>query len=186
MNMRATDPDDLSEEFWEDLVLTDGTQTQLKETLNKMLPLARHLQADVFYWYPPVLHFVFFFISSLMLFVSLASSSYKRRYKSVLVLAALFGAFALALAFVTAIGSLQALNVLVNGGKSKNAERFDGDIFIHRADWLDHLQAAQVSVVAVFYVVMGIMFVKRKPEVGLSVFQVFPVSGVRKFLGGRR
>jgi hypothetical protein len=185
MNMRTADVDDLGEEFWEDLVLTDDARAQLKDTLNATLPLARHLQVDVFPWYPPVLHFVSFFISSIMLFVGLTSSSHKRRYKSALLLAALFGAFALALAFVAAIGSLQALNALVNGDRSKDAQWLDGDIFIYRAEWLDRLQAGQVTVVAVFYAVMGIMFVRRQPEVGWSIFQVLPVSGALKFLGGR-
>ena len=164
-------------------MLTDDTRAQLKDTLNATPPLARHLQTDVFYWYPPTLHFVFFFISSIMLLVGLTSSPHKRRYKSVLLVAALLSALALAMAFVAAIGSLQALNALVNGDKSKDAQSLNDDIFIYRAEWLDHFQAGQVSVVAMFYVAMGVVFARRQPKVGWSIFKYFQlVSGALKLL----
>lgn len=162
--MRTIDVDDLSEEFREDLALTEEAQTQLTHTLNATIPLARHLQADVFHGSPPVLHIIFFSFSGVMLFVAYAGSSHRRRYKLVLLVAALLAAFALALAFVSAVGSLQALNALVNGNRSKHVQPIDGDVFIYRGRLLDHLQAAQVSMVAVFYFVMGIMFVRRRSK----------------------
>lgn len=162
--MRTIDVDDLSEEFSEDLALTEEAQTQLTHTLNATIPLARHLQADVFHGAPPVLQIIFFSFSGVMLFVALAGSSHRRQYKLAVMLAALLGAFALAMAFVSAIGSLQALNALVNGNRSKDVQSISGDVFIYRGTLLDRLQAAQVSIVAVFYTVMGIMFVWRRSK----------------------
>lgn len=184
--MRTIDVDDLGEEFWEDLALTEEAQTQVIHTLNATIPLARHLQADVFHGSPPLLHIILFTFSGAMLFLVLAGSSHRRHYKLALMVAALLAASALALAFVTAIGSLQALNALVNGNGSKDAQSIDGKVFIYRGKLLNHLQAVQLSVVAVFYTVMSIMFVRQRTEVGWNVLQVFPVIATVKLLRGHR
>ena len=160
-NMRDKDIDSLSEELWEDLTLTDDAQAQLKTSLNETLPLARHLQEDVFHWAPPVFHLVLFTISGMMLFVAVTNSSSKRPYKSMVLLAVLFSGFALALAFVATIGSLQALNGLVDGDESKKTQWLGGNIFVYRAGSLYYVQAIQVSLVAIFYTLMGIIFVGR-------------------------
>lgn len=182
--MRAIDVDDLSEEFWENIKLTGNAQVQLKTDLNETLPLAKHLQTDVFYPHLPVVSFILFILSSVVLLVCLASSSPKRRYKLALVLGVLLGAFALATTFATAMGSLQVLNALMIGGRSKEVTQLDNDIFLSRGERLDLFQASQASLVGLFYSLVGIMFVGRQPEAG-SAFQIFQVGTAFNFLSGR-
>jgi hypothetical protein len=172
-NLRSIDLDDLSEEFYEDLSLTSEAQVHAKATLNATLPLLRHLQEDVFLWELPLFHFVLFIISGVMLFTAFAGTSHKRRYRTVLVIAVLTSAFSLSLALVTAIGSLQASNTLLEGAKSKNQRVISADIYLLRAGWLDHLQASLAAVAALFYVSMGVLFARREPEGGKNIFQNF-------------
>lgn len=162
--MRNEDLDDLSEELWEDLKLSTNALNAVKDSLNATLPLARHLQTDIFLWEPIALHPVFFFISSIMLFVALMSSSYKRRYKAVLYIASVFSAFALAFAFVIAIGSLEALNAIFDGNKSSSQKALGDGITIRRGKNLDYCQSGLVAATALFYVVLGFLFVRRRPE----------------------
>jgi hypothetical protein len=107
-----------------------------------------------------------------MLIVALMSSSYRRRYKSVVALAALLGAFSLALAFVLAIGTPQSLNALVLGGKSKTKQVLvnvgtgvTGEVVtIERASSLDKAQAGIAAASTIFFTVMGILYAKRQPD----------------------
>ena len=76
--------------------------------------------------------------SNVVFSICFTSSSSKRSYKVWLVTVTLLGAFALALAFVTAIGTLEALNV-------------ECYIFNHRVNWRDYLKAAHVDLVVCFH-----------------------------------
>ncbi|KAI9794465.1 MAG: hypothetical protein M1833_000378 [Piccolia ochrophora] len=160
-NMRDKDIDDLSEAFWEGLTLTAPAQAYLESFLNgTALSSAKHLQADVFHWAPPVTHLILFTISGCMLAVASTNPTPKRSYKLMLVVAVLFSGFALACAFIATVGSVQVLNGLLIGDMSlKTAELIDGRLTMDRANWLHNWQAIQVSCVAVFYTCMGILFV---------------------------
>lgn len=161
VNMRGHDEDDLSEEFWEGFVLDTPAMNSLKATLNETLPLVQHLQKDVFNYAAPLAHVVLFVVSAIMLGVAAVGSSARRGYKIALVLAILVSAFALSLALDTALGSARALNALVDGnGDTDGRKRYDG-LYINRAGLLGHIQAIQVSIVAVFYVTMGGMYALR-------------------------
>lgn len=160
-NMRVIDIDDLSEEFLENMVLAVDAQEHVKTTLNVSLPLVKHLQEDVFHSAPPVMSCILFFISTIILLVAITSQSHKRRYKSALVIGALVSAFALALAFVVVVGSLQGLNVLMNGNRFKMTQPIDGGLFLERGSWLSHIQEAHLVLVTLFYTVIGIMYAQR-------------------------
>jgi len=182
--MRTEDVDDLNEEFWENLDLTTEAQEYVKMTLNTTLPVVKHLQEDVFFWMPPVVHFILFVISGIMLLTALTGASSKRRYKTVLMVATLLGAFSISLALVTAIGSLQGLNSILDGAKSKSEQLIGSNIYLSRANRLDHVQASLAAIAALFYISMGILFVRRKHEGSQNIFQVFQTShaAIRPFL----
>ncbi|XXH05567.1 hypothetical protein Hte_011999 [Hypoxylon texense] len=160
-NMRDDDPEDLSKELLRNLDLAQDAQDFVQKTLNATVPQAQHLQQDVFFWEPPVLFLVLFVVSGIMLFVALMSSSPHRRYKIVLVIATILSAFSLALALVVAVGSLQGLNAVLGGAKSQEEQTLGDDIYISRAGSLDHVQAGLAAWTALFYIFMGIFYVKR-------------------------
>jgi hypothetical protein len=163
-NMRSKDLDDLSEEFWEDLPLSEAARAQVKISLNAMLPQVVRLQKEVFPWEPVVLQPVLFVISSTMLFVALTASSQKQSYKAVLLLASLLGSFAIALSFVVAVGSGQALNALLNGDDSKTERMIYKGITMNRHSKLRYCQAIGAASTAIFYVSIGVLFVRRQPQ----------------------
>ncbi|KAI4860378.1 hypothetical protein F4820DRAFT_436965 [Hypoxylon rubiginosum] len=160
-NMRDDDPEDLSEQFSKNLDLVPDAQDFVQKSLNVTVAQAKHLQQDVFFWEPPVLYIPFFVISGIILFVALMSSSHKRRYKTVLVIATILGAFSLALALVVAIGSLQGLNAVLGGAKSQEEQTLGDGIYISRASLLDQVQAGLAASTALFYVCMGILYARR-------------------------
>lgn len=159
--MRDDDPEDLSEQFSKNLDLVPDAQDFVQKSLNVTVAQAKHLQQDVFFWEPPVLYIPFFVISGIILFVALMSSSHKRRYKTVLVIATILGAFSLALALVVAIGSLQGLNAVLGGAKSQEEQTLGDGIYISRASLLDQVQAGLAASTALFYVCMGILYARR-------------------------
>jgi hypothetical protein len=161
VNMRGHDEDDLSEEFWEGFDLDTPAMNSLNATLNEILPLVRHLQKDVFNYAAPLAHVVLFVVSAIMLGVAAVGSSARRGYRVALVLAVIVSAFALSLALDTALGSARALNALIDGnGDTEGRKLYDG-LYINRAHVLERIQAVQVSIVAVFYVIMGAMYALR-------------------------
>ncbi|KAI1774902.1 hypothetical protein F4818DRAFT_441725 [Hypoxylon cercidicola] len=164
MNMRASDVDDLNEEFWEKLNLVDDPKAQLQDALDGMLPVAKHLQADVFNWEPPLVSFLLFIVSSIMLLVGATAASQKRRYKATLLTSVLFSAFAVALALVTDIGSRQAANALLNGDMTVDSQALGDDMFIQRTGLQYIIQDASAACTILFYMILGIIFVRRSPE----------------------
>lgn len=158
MNMRAKDDDDLSDQLLDDWSVTDAARAELNAALNETLPLARHLQRDVFLYSPPTAHLVLFLISGIMLFVASTNTSPKRGYKFALILAVLFGAFALTMVYLSAIGSQKALNALVDGNDRKETQGLSGDVFVRRAGKLYAVQMGQLVCVSLFYILMGFMF----------------------------
>ncbi|CAN9091694.1 unnamed protein product [Alternaria alternata] len=163
-NMRRKDLDDLSEELWEDLPLSDAAQSQVKISLNATLSQAVRLQREVFPWASVVLQPVLFVISGTMLFVALTASSHKKSYKAVLLLASLLGAFSIALSFVVAVGSGQALNALLDGDDTKTERMISEGIAIKRNSTLRYCQAVGAAATAIFYISIGVLFVRRQPQ----------------------
>jgi hypothetical protein len=163
-NMRSKDLDDLGEEFWEDLSLSEAAQAQVKISLNATLSQAVRLQKEVFPWASVVLQPVLFVISGTMMFVALTASSHKQSYKAVLLLASLLGAFAIALSFVVAVGSGQALNALLNGDDSKTEQMISEGIAMKRHSTLRYCQAVGAASTAIFYITIGVLFVRRQPQ----------------------
>ncbi|KAL5334864.1 hypothetical protein BJX70DRAFT_344315 [Aspergillus crustosus] len=190
-NLRTKDVDDIAELYTENL--PNRFQSQLTPFLNTALPLAKDLQSTVFYWQLPVLHYAFLILSSLILWVALMSSSQKRRYKFILFLGGVLSAFTLALALIMGIGSLQAMNALdllagsgsgstsnTNSNSNPNSDSeviltLGDGITLHEAHRLANVQYAQAGVVGLFYILLGIMFVRRKAEdSGLTVLAFVP------------
>lgn len=74
--MRGKYQGDLSEDLWGPLDLnSSATQSSVQFFLNTTLPQAKHLQENVFFWPPPLLHFILFFITGIMLFVARTGTS---------------------------------------------------------------------------------------------------------------
>lgn len=163
-NMRTPDIDDLSEEFLENLNLTNNAKAQLQNALNMTLPIAKHLQSDVFNWEPPVLAFVLFVLGSCILCGAVGGSSRRRGYKIILLVALVLSTFSLALAMLADIGSLQALNAILDGNRSINSSLLSSDVAIQRGNRQQGLQHGFLALIILFYLTMGITFVQRTPE----------------------
>lgn len=164
MNMRASDISDLNEEFREKLNVVDDPTESLEDVLSKMLPVAQHLQADVFNWEPPLVSFLLFIISGIMLLVAVTAASPKRRYKATVLTSVLFSSFAIALALVTNIGSRQAANALLGGDMAEDSRLLDDDIFIQRTNLQYIIQDASAACTTLFYMILGVIFVRRSPD----------------------
>ncbi|KAK8848534.1 hypothetical protein PGQ11_015014 [Apiospora arundinis] len=169
-NMRTTDPEDLGEEFWEDLHLPAATQASVQDALNATLPYTRQLQSEVFFWSPPVLHMAFFFLSGIILFVASTAASgaslQRPAYKAVVLTGVIMGAFALGLALTATIGTTQMLNSLLlplgGGSEAKTAIAAKAPVYMRRGGLLNGLQSGLVAVVTIFYVLIGALFVRRR------------------------
>ncbi|KAF4770602.1 hypothetical protein HAV15_012998 [Penicillium sp. str.  len=189
-NMRRDDLEDLSEDLWEPLHLDSGsTQADVQSFLNTTLPQAKHLQEDVFFFEPPLVHILLFFISGIMLLVARTGTSRKKSYKAMMVIALSLSAFALALALVTVLGSLQGMNALLNSSSSGQQRDLGDSLYISRDKGMLGLQGALVGIVVVFYVSMGVLFVQRTEEGSIGyIVQAFQSAGrpLRKKWGRRR
>jgi hypothetical protein len=171
--------DDLSESLWEPLHLNSSrTQSDVKSFLNTTLPQAKHLQEDVFFCEPPLIHLILLFVTGIMLFVARTGASRKKSYKVMLVIAVTLSAFSLGLALVTVIGSLQGMNALLNSSASDQQRGIGDSMYISRGKTIQGIQGALVGIVAVFYVSMGAIFVQRTPEEGLGyIVQALQTAG---------
>jgi uncharacterized protein YidB (DUF937 family) len=123
-----------------------------------------------------------------MLFVARTGTSRKRSYKAMLVTAITLSAFSLALALVTVLGSLQSMNALLNTSASGEQRDLGGSLYISRGKAMQGVQGALVGIVAVFYLTMGVVFVRRTPEGGTGyIIQAFQSAGrPMKKMRGRR
>lgn len=159
INMHFKDDDDLTDQLTDDWTVTAEAKAALTSSLNETIWWARHLQGDVFPAAAPTVHVALFFISGIMLFVASTAQSPRRPYKFVLVLAVLIGAFALAMVFLSVVGSQQSLNALVDGDGDEESKEIRGGVFVQRVGFLWYVQVAQVTFVSMFYVFIGMMFV---------------------------
>jgi hypothetical protein len=163
-NPSSFDLDDLSEEFTETFTnLSPQDMTFLSNKLNSTLPVLQHLQKNVFSCAAPIAHVVLFGISAIIHGVAVGGGSSKRRaYKGILFLAIAISAFALALAFVTTLGSAAALNAVVEGD-GEDGERLlaQQGVWVGRAKLLKHFQGTHVASVVIFYALMGGMYTWR-------------------------
>ncbi|KAJ5160605.1 uncharacterized protein N7482_007609 [Penicillium canariense] len=190
LTMRRKNLVDLSEDLWEPLHLNSSTaQSNVQAFLNTTLPQAKHLQQNVFFCEPPILHLILFFSTGIMLFVARTGTSRKRSYKTMLVTAIALSAFSLALALVTVLGSLQGMNALLNTSSSGEQRDLGDSLYISRGKPMQGVQGALVGIVAVFYLTMGALFVQRTPEGGVGyIIQAFQTAGrplTRKMWGRR-
>ena len=160
--MRGSDVDALTEELGKNLINTSLTTT--------LLPEAKRLQTDVFFWEPLIIHIFLFITSGAMLFTAAVSASEKRRYKAMLVFAAGLGAIAQGLALVVAIGSLQALNAVLGEDGSRIGLEVGGGYTISRGRSLDCTQAILAATTALFYLSMGVLFVMRENDAKVNIF----------------
>lgn len=165
MNLRASDANDLNEEFCEKLNLPSDQTDKLQDALNVMLPVAKNLQTSVFNWEPPLVSLLLFLISSIMLLVAVTAVSPKRRYKATLFVAVLFAAFSIASALVADVGARQAAAALLDGDPTLDSRSL-GPFFVQNASAnLQYIvQDAAAACVALFYVIFGVIFVRRDPE----------------------
>ncbi|CAI7628857.1 unnamed protein product [Penicillium glandicola] len=189
-NMHRSDLNELSEDLWEPLKLNSSAAlSDVQSFLNTTIPQAKHLQDNVFFYQPPLIHVLLFFISGIMLLVARTGASQRKSYKATIVISAALSAFALALALVTALGSLQGLNALLNSSVSGDEMDLGDSFYISRGKRLEELQWALVGVVTVFYLLMGTLFVQRASEGGVQmIFQAFQYAGapLKKRMWGRR
>ncbi|KAJ5800998.1 uncharacterized protein N7518_003066 [Penicillium psychrosexuale] len=164
-NMRRKDLDDLSEDLWEHLDHeVSGAQSDVQTFLNTTLPQFKHLQNDVFFCEPPLVHALLFFISGIMLLVARTGTSKRKSYKAMLVIAITFSAFSLALALVTVLGTLQGMNALLDTSSSGEQRDLGDSLYISRGKRMLGYQGALTGIVGVFYISMGVLFVQRTPE----------------------
>ncbi|KAI2698343.1 hypothetical protein DTO013E5_1809 [Penicillium roqueforti] len=164
-NMRRKDLDDLSEELWEHLDHeVSSAQSDVQTFLNTTLPQFKHLQDDVFFCEPPLVHALLFFISGIMLLVARTGTSRKKSYKAMLVIAITFSAFSLALALVTVLGTLQGMNALLDASSSGEQRDLGDSLYLSRGKRMLGYQGALTGIVGVFYISMGVLFVQRTPE----------------------
>ncbi|GIJ85590.1 hypothetical protein Asppvi_004449 [Aspergillus pseudoviridinutans] len=179
-NMRRKDLDNLSEDLWEPLALnSSGAQSHVRSFLNTTLPQAKHLQENVFFCEPPLVHVLLFFTSGIMLLVARTGTSRKKSYKAMLVIAITLSAFSLALALVTALGSLQGMNALLNASASGEQRDLGNSLYISRGKIIQAIQGALAGIVAVFYVSMGVLFVQRTPEGAAGyIVHAFQTAGI--------
>ncbi|GFF39879.1 hypothetical protein IFM58399_05733 [Aspergillus lentulus] len=178
-NMRRKDLDNLSEDLWEPLALgSSGARSNVQSFLNTTLPQAKHLQENVFFCEPPLVHILLFFVSGIMLLVARTGTSRKKSYKAMLVIAITLSAFSLALALVTVLGSLQGMNALLNISASGELRDLGDSLYISRGKTIQAIQGALAGIVAVFYVSMGVLFVQRTPEGAAGyIVQAFQMAG---------
>ncbi|CAG7941790.1 unnamed protein product [Penicillium nalgiovense] len=178
-NMRSKDLDELSEDLWEPLDLASpSTQSDVQSFLNTALPQAKHLQENVFFFQPPLIHVLLFFVTGIMLLVARTGTSGKKSYKAMLLIAITLSAFSLALALVTVLGSLQGMNALLDSSASGEQRDLGDSLYMSRGKNIQGLQGALVGIVVVFYVMMGALFVQRTPEGGTGyIIQAFQTAG---------
>lgn len=189
-NLRAPDLDDLTETFIENL----PSAGDLAPILNTALPLARDLQTNVFFFPLPPIHLFFFGLSGIILLFGLGGKARSRAYKLGIVVAAVLGALATTTAFIMCIGSLQAMNALelLIGGDNTDAStdanliadpvRIDigNGIRLHGAHRLAHVQYALAAFTMLFYVLLGTMYAKRKPDEPIVVMSANPMRWARR------
>jgi hypothetical protein len=188
--MRRDDLEELSEDLWEPLhLVSDSTQADVQSFLNTTLPQAKHLQEDVFFFQPPLIQILLFLISGSMLLVARTCTSRKKSYKAMMVIALTLSAFALALALVTILGSLQGMNALLNSSSSGQQRDLGDSLYISRDKGMLGLQGALAGNVVVYHVSMGVLFVQRTEEGGIGyIVQPFQTAKkpLKKKWGRRR
>lgn len=170
--MRTTDPRNLGEELSDDLQLPAAVQAAVQDALNATLPYATQLQNQAFFYLPPVLQPVFFSFSGAILFVAAtAEPSHRPGYKISVLAGAILGAFGLGLALVEVVGFTQAFNALLlpagvsGGSEAKVVGLASKDpVCIRRGGLVVGLQTGLAVVVAIFYVFIGVMFVRNKHQ----------------------
>jgi hypothetical protein len=84
---------------------------------------------------------------------------------------------AFALAFTADIGSLQALNAILNGSQDTNPYLLVKDVTIQGGATQQAIQHAFVVLIALFYTSIGIVLVRRNPEGG-NIFLYTQVSQI--------
>ena len=170
-NLRDKDIEDLAEEMTEDLNLTESGRTLVEHSLNgTLLPLARHVQVDLFPWGPPVAYFALFILATVVMLTSIASFSHRRSYKAVLLFAILVAALSLGLAFSMAIGFPRVLNAVMDGTSDTiTVPGGDNSVYITRGRILGQLLAGLTAVTALFYLFIGVAIIRRGPS-GANVF----------------
>lgn len=100
----------------------------------------------------------------------------------------ILSAFSLAVALVTVLGSLQGLNALLNSSASKDQRCLNDSLYISRGTTMHAIQEALIGVTALFYVLMGALFVQRTPEGVGYIIQAIQIVGnpVKRRMGRRR
>ncbi|KAL2812041.1 hypothetical protein BJX63DRAFT_432855 [Aspergillus granulosus] len=186
-SLRDQDLEDVSESLWENLDLdSHSTTAYVQDKLNTSLPIVDHLQDDVFHWPVPVIHVALFILSGIMLFVACAGASRRKAWKGVVVLTLILCAFSLALSLATVLGTLQAMNAILEGSLSTDDLELENGLYLSRGSTLQAMQVGLVVIVTLFYVLMGALFTQRTPE-GIAVIQLFQSAGagLREKVGRR-
>ncbi|KAL2838258.1 hypothetical protein BJY01DRAFT_251059 [Aspergillus pseudoustus] len=176
-SLRDQDLADVSESFWENLDSSTSSITQyVQDQLNTTLPIVDHLQDDVFHWPVPVIHVLLFTLSGAMLFAACAGTSRRKAWKGLLVFVLTLSAFSLALSLATVLGTLQAMNALLEGSLSTDDLELENGVYLSRGTAMHAIQTGLVVIVVLFYVLMGSLFAQRAPE-GVAFIQMFQSAG---------
>lgn len=127
-------------------------------------------------------------MTDLMLFVARTGTPRKKSYRTIIVVIVILSAFSLAVALVTVLGSLQGLNALLNSSASKDQRCLNDSLYISRGTTMHAIQEALIGVTALFYVLMGALFVQRTPEGVGYIIQAIQIVGnpVKRRMGRRR
>ncbi|KAF3479707.1 uncharacterized protein GIQ15_06683 [Arthroderma uncinatum] len=163
-NMHTEAAADLSESFQEHLNVTGDMLAFTNSFLSIAILHVKHLQENVFFYEPVAIQVALLGVSGLMLFAAVGAPSHRRGYKGVVALAIFLATFAIALGLVIAIGSIQAMNAVLGGGRPINEKLFNDSIVISRGSRLDGLQGALAATTTLFYVLIGMLFVRWSSE----------------------
>ncbi|KAH7630516.1 hypothetical protein B0T09DRAFT_398098 [Sordaria sp. MPI-SDFR-AT-0083] len=165
-NMRSYDINDLEEELWEDFDFPPNSTAlaAVEEAVKRMLPMVIQVQKNALLPALPVVATAFFFVSGVMLLVATTATSHKRRYKGSLLTAALFGAFAFGLTLTMAVGTQQATSSILwaVNGDDDGLNAGHGKVVVERGIVLTGFLSGFAFLVAFFYAMMGVWFVRRR------------------------
>ncbi|KAK4159571.1 hypothetical protein QBC43DRAFT_326910 [Cladorrhinum sp. PSN259] len=163
-NMHNEEQDDLVESFYEGLAgisKGDPEQVEISRVLNLTLPIARHIQEDIFQRAVPVASLVLLTLGAIFLFAGLMVSASRKAHMTALMVGCVMGAISVALLLVMDVGvNGQGMNALMGGDDVDGVEKAAG-VYLYRAGQLRWVIIAATVFAGVFYLLMGWMYIRR-------------------------
>ncbi|KAK3985338.1 hypothetical protein QBC44DRAFT_335308 [Cladorrhinum sp. PSN332] len=157
-NIRSEDLGHLTESF--SRRFSNDVETAVNHTIPVMLPTAKYIQEDIFHAAVPISHLVLLSVSAFFLYGGLMVSSKRKVHTTALLIGAAMGAFSIGLVLVMAVGLHQAMNGVMGDADVDVLHKAEG-VYLYRAGSLRWVFWAGVSMTAIFYGLVGWMYVKR-------------------------